>query len=121
MQGENMESNACVSVTSERALRTIDSPRKPPFPRRTDDKLVEKAELLRSTQGASLSKINSFISALPPDLQDKAGRAKLRALESWDGREKFGGVFAAMLPYDILANHGEKLTASMTAPERAAA
>jgi hypothetical protein len=121
MQGENMESNACVSVTSPRVLRAADSSGRPLFPRRTDDKLVEKAELLRSTQGECLGRINSFVFALPPDLQDKAGRAKLRALESWDGREKFGGVFAAMLPYDILANHGEKLTASMTAPERAAA
>jgi hypothetical protein len=121
MQGEKMESSACVSATSERALRPIDNPRKPPFPRKSDDKLVAKAELLRSTQGECLGRINSFVSALPPDLQDKAVRAKLRALESWDGKEKFGGVFAAMLPYDILADHGKKLTVSMTAPERAAA
>lgn len=122
MQGESMESNACISATSERTLRRIESRNeRPPFARKIEDELVNKAELLRNTQGGPLAKINAFVSGLPEDLQDKAGRAKVRALEIWDGREKFSGVFAAVLPYDILSHHGERLNAIMNPPEERAA
>jgi hypothetical protein len=109
-------------VIAERPVRRIESRNeKPPFPRRIEDNLLQKAELLRTTQGSTLTKISIFVSGLPEDLRDKAGRAKLRALEIWDGREKFSGVFAAVLPYDVLIHHGERLNAIMNPPEERAA